>query len=84
MRDLHASKTFNRGNPKRLPADQWKNEIISQESRVWAVQQVLVADYAIGAQVTIPEADQFIEPPITDAAKALCHSMRMKKSGGFA
>jgi hypothetical protein len=81
---LNASTTLNRGLRMGLPDDQWKIEAMEQESRVWAVVQILLADYAIGAQVTEPNAHGYVNPPSTAAEKQLCHSMRMKKSGGFA
>lgn len=81
---LNATYTFNRGYRQGLPDDQWKIEAQAQESRVWAVVQTLLADYAIGAQVTEPNAHGYVNPPSTAAEKHLCHSMRMKKTGGFA
>ncbi|KAJ4360713.1 uncharacterized protein N0V89_001280 [Didymosphaeria variabile] len=64
--------------------DQWKIEAISQDSKVWAVLQILLADYAIGAQATEPHAYEYVDKPATAAEQSLCHAMRMKKSGGFA
>ncbi|KAF2829434.1 hypothetical protein CC86DRAFT_454045 [Ophiobolus disseminans] len=81
---LNAASTLNRGIRQGLPDDQWKIEAREQESRVWAVLQILLADYAIGAQVTEPNAHGYVNPLSTAAEKGLCHAMRMKKSGGFA
>jgi len=81
---LNASYTANRGRASGLPDDQWKNEAIDQEGRVWTALQMSLADYAIGAQATEPNAAKYINPPKSTAEKQLCHSMRMKKSGGFA
>jgi len=81
---LNATYTHNRGIRQGLPDDQWKIEAREQESRVWAVLQILLADYAIGAQATEPNAHGYVDPPSSAAEKGLCHSVRMKKSGGFA
>jgi len=81
---LDATFTLKRARGTGLPNDQWKIEVISHESKVWAVLQILLADYAIGAQVTEPNAYKYIDPPTTPAQKLLCHSMRMRKPGGFA
>lgn len=81
---LNASYTISRGARSALPDNQWRVEAISQESKVWAIIQILLADYAIGAQTTDPHAYDYIDKPATAAEKSVCHAMRMRKSGGFA
>lgn len=84
IRTLNTTYTINRGQRSNLPDDQWKVEAIFQDSKVWAILQILLADYAIGAQATEPHAYEYVNKPVTEAEKSVCHSMRMKKSGGFA
>ena len=81
---LNAMTIIGRGGQFSLPSDQWRIETIRQDSRVWSTIQVLLADYAIGAQASEPNAYKYIKPPATPAQKEVCHAMRMRVSGGFA
>lgn len=81
---LNATYIMNRGKKDDMPDDQWRIEAVFQESKVWAVLQILFTHYAIGAQTTEPHASEYIASPVTPAEKSVCHGMKMKKSGGFA
>ena len=82
--ELNASLTLTHGIRNALPNNQWKIEAVQQDSFVWAVLQILLTDYAIGAEAYDPGPHKAVEVPNTPAQKALCSSIRMRKSGGFA
>ena len=82
--ELNASLTLMHGIRNTLPNNQWKIEAVHQDSFVWAVIQILLTDYAIGAGAYDPAPHKAVEVPNTPAQKALCSSIRMRKPGGFA
>ncbi|KAF2004403.1 hypothetical protein P154DRAFT_560573 [Amniculicola lignicola CBS 123094] len=73
------------GLSRGLPPDQWKNEIIAQDSVVWAGLQVTMADYALGPRLRLPYAGDspYARLAATEGEKKLCGMQRMRKSGGF-
>jgi hypothetical protein len=79
-----AGELLQKGELPQLPNDQWKAEAIGWESIAWTGLQIRLSDYAIGPKVRDPNAAQYMEPVTTDAERALCGAMKMRKSGGFA
>ncbi|KAF2009108.1 hypothetical protein BU24DRAFT_402484 [Aaosphaeria arxii CBS 175.79] len=67
----------------RLPDDQWTIEVKGWMSYVFASIQVIVTDYAIGAIVRDPQAQEYHLQPRTQGEKALCGLVMMRKDGGF-
>jgi hypothetical protein len=66
-----------------LPDDQWLQELIAWESRVWAGLQMGVVNYAKGYSDRDPTAAKFLKNNTSKAKKQLCQSQRMRMSGGF-
>lgn len=67
-----------------LPSDQWKNEVIAWESRVWASYQALIAAAIGGPAMFDDRASEYIEPIDNEGDRQMCKSLKMRKSGTFA
>jgi len=49
-----------------------------------ALMQIVLADYAVGPRLQVPDGDFPYEyPPPSDAGKRLCQMIKMRKVGGF-
>ena len=66
-----------------IPEDQWIQEIVGFESNLWAVTQLIFADYSIGIGSRVPEAGRIQQKSSTSGDKQLCQAIRMKSPGGF-
>jgi hypothetical protein len=66
-----------------LPDDNWENELLAWEQYVWSQIQVAVADYAIGAEVRAPGAENYHKNITTEGERALCGMQKMRSPGGF-
>ena len=67
-----------------LPNDQWVQELKGFESSVWAMLQIAISDYAIGASVRDLEAAKLMRSNITSGEQRLCGMQKMMNPGGYA
>ncbi|KAJ4355516.1 uncharacterized protein N0V89_003533 [Didymosphaeria variabile] len=67
-----------------LPDDQWVKEVVNWENYAWAGFQIMLSDAAVGPILRTELADSYTDAPATAADTTLCHSMKMRKAGGFA
>ena len=80
---VKASSYISQGFGESLPPDQWITELRSWESQVWAAHQIALAEYATGPKAADPTADSYTIQPSSAAERALCESLKARKSGGF-
>lgn len=67
-----------------LKDDQWVDELVWAESKVWAALQVSITDYAIGPTLRDTAVDRNnFTAPVTDGEKQLCGMQKMKHSGNL-
>ncbi|KAJ4290347.1 hypothetical protein N0V90_010563 [Kalmusia sp. IMI 367209] len=67
-----------------LPDDQWAKEALNWENYAWAGFQTMLSDTAVGPITRNQLADSYTDAPATSGDSSLCHSMKMRKAGGFA
>ncbi|KAH7128142.1 hypothetical protein B0J11DRAFT_430867 [Dendryphion nanum] len=67
-----------------LPKDQWIKELMYWQGLGWAGLTIMLSDIVIGPELRDSRARNYTHAPVNEGQKALCQSLKMRKTGGFA